>query len=172
MENKKTAGRKKISEEELVSLLGGLKVEPSPEADFEARFLHDFHERVTREAAIQPARKLFWEHLLLKITNFGKMKTVFGASTLGLGVLAIGFMTWTTDEPETASNRVGESLNASESYSATRAATESENSIFFAPVQRKSGDEVIIDMKRSYTLPVHNQGYSTVIDPATFSTLQ
>ena len=160
----------------MVSLLGSLKVEPSPEADFEARFLHDFHERVTREAAIRPARKLFWEHVLLKITNFGKMKTVFGASTLGLGVLAIGFMTWSSDTPETASNRVGESLNASKTYSAPQdaevAAPNSENSIFFAPLQQNSATERVIDTKGSYTLPVYNQGYSSMIDPATFSTLQ
>ncbi len=89
-----TAGTGGISETELLALLSGLKLEATPEADFESRFLYDFHERVARESVCRPARRLLWEHLLQCVANFGRRRLAYGASTLGIGALAVGFFTW------------------------------------------------------------------------------
>ena len=97
MSNKKTIGTD-LSEEDIVSLLLALRQEPHPEANFEDRFVHDFRERVARYAVTRPARKVLWEHILLRLTNIGKIKWACGATTLGVGVLAAGFFSWPTDD--------------------------------------------------------------------------
>lgn len=97
MSNKKTIGTD-LSEEDIVSLLLALRQEPHPEANFEDRFVHDFRERVARYAVTRPARKVLWEHILLRLTNIGKIKWACGATTLGVGVLAAGFFSLPTDD--------------------------------------------------------------------------
>lgn len=84
--------------EEWIALLAELKLEATPEADFEARFLYDLHERIAQEAVCRPARKLLWEHILQMLTNIGGRKIAYGASTLGLGALAVGFFSWPSAE--------------------------------------------------------------------------
>lgn len=79
------------AEAELIAMLAGLKMEATPEADFEGRFLYDFHEHIAQEAVCRPARKLLWEHLLQRLNNIGGRKIAYSASTLGLGALAVGF---------------------------------------------------------------------------------
>lgn len=96
MSNKKTSGTE-LSEDDIVSLLSSLRQEPHPEANFEDRFVHDFRERVARYAVTRPARKVLWEHILLRLTNIGKLKWACGATTLGVGVLAAGFFSWPSD---------------------------------------------------------------------------
>ncbi len=81
-----------IGEAQLLSLLAALKVEETPEANFEERFLHDFHNRVVRETVCCPAHLRAWEHILQYLTNFGKKRLLFGASTLGVGVIAMGMV--------------------------------------------------------------------------------
>ena len=39
--------RSDVREETLVAILATMRVEATPEADFEERFLYNFHERVT-----------------------------------------------------------------------------------------------------------------------------
>ncbi len=78
-----------ISESELVGLLASLKVEPAPETDFEGRFLYDLRERLARESVCCPARRLLWDHILQLFSGFGSRKLAYGASTLGLGALAV-----------------------------------------------------------------------------------
>ena len=56
MTEKDTSASTQLSEEEIIALLGSLKKEPTPEADFEERFLCDFHELVAREVVCTPAR--------------------------------------------------------------------------------------------------------------------
>ncbi len=97
MSNKKTIGTD-LSEDDIVSLLSTLRQEPHPEANFEDRFVHDFRERVARYAVTRPARKVLWEHILLRLTNIGKFKWACGATTLGVGVLAAGFLSWPSDD--------------------------------------------------------------------------
>lgn len=82
------------TEDELVALLVGLKLEATPEADFESRFLYDLHERIAEEAVCRPARKLLWEHIVQMLSNIGGRKIAYGASTLGVSALAVGFFTW------------------------------------------------------------------------------
>ncbi len=81
-----------IGDEQLLILLASLKVEETPEANFEERFLYDFHNRVARETVCCPAHLRAWEHVLQYLTNFGKKRLLFGASTLGVGALAMGIM--------------------------------------------------------------------------------
>lgn len=76
---------------QLVQLLATLRVVETPEAHFEERFLYDFHERVACAAVVRPARYQFWEHLMQALTNFGGRRIAYGASTLGVGALAMGF---------------------------------------------------------------------------------
>lgn len=93
----------RLDEAHLVALLASLKVTPTPEACFEERFLYDFHENVARETVCCPAHRRVWEHLMQMFTNFGRKRIVYGASTFGVGALAMGFMTISSleDESET-----------------------------------------------------------------------
>lgn len=87
-----------LTEEELTSLLSDLKVDAAPEADFEARFLHDFRERVAADAVTKSARSLLWDHIKMMFSNMGKQKWAFGATSLCACGLAIGLLTWPSDE--------------------------------------------------------------------------
>ncbi len=89
--DKNDTGTGGISEAELVSLMASLKVEPTPEANFEERFLYDLRERLARESVCCPARRLLWDHVLQLLANFGPRKLAYAASTMGLGALAVGF---------------------------------------------------------------------------------
>lgn len=99
MSNEKT-NTSELNEDDIVSLLAGLKMEPHPEANFEDRFVHDFRERVARYAVTRPARKVLWEHILLRLTSIGKMKYAYGATTLGVSALAIGFFSLSSESSE------------------------------------------------------------------------
>lgn len=79
------------SEEQLVALLATLRVTPVEEADFEGRFLSEFHERVARETVCCPARRRLLAHLLQLVDNLGRGRLAFGASAMGLGVLVVGY---------------------------------------------------------------------------------
>ena len=77
------------SEAQLVALLATLRVQPVEEADFESRFLCEFHERVAREAVCCPARRHLFAHLLQMLDNFGRGRLAFSASALGLVAVAV-----------------------------------------------------------------------------------
>ena len=77
------------SEAQLVALLATLRVKPTEEADFESRFLCEFHERVAREVVCCPARRRLWSHLMQFVDNFGRGRLAFGVSALGLVVVAV-----------------------------------------------------------------------------------
>ncbi len=77
-----------VSDAQMVALLATLRVEPTPEADFETRFLTEFHERVAREAVCCPARRHLLAHLLQMLENVGRGRFAVGASVLGVGVVA------------------------------------------------------------------------------------
>lgn len=97
MSNKETSGTN-LSEDDIVKLLATLRMEPHPEANFEDRFVHDFRDRVARYAVTRPARKVLWEHIMLRLTGIGKLKLACGATTLGVGVLAAGFLSLPSDD--------------------------------------------------------------------------
>lgn len=80
-------------EAQLLALLATMKVEATPEADFEERFLYHFHERVTQEIVCAPAHRRALDHILQALRNFGFGKIAFGSSALGIGALAIGLFT-------------------------------------------------------------------------------
>lgn len=83
----------------LVALLATLKQDVTPEAGFEDRFLYDFHERVARETVCCPAHRRLWEHLLQYLCNFGMRRLAYGASTLSVCAVAVGYFTYPTDVP-------------------------------------------------------------------------
>lgn len=90
-----------IGEAQLLSLLASLKAEETPEANFEERFLYDFRNRVVLDTVCSPAHLRAWEHILQYLTNFGKKRLLFGASTLGVGVLTMGMMIVPSTDDET-----------------------------------------------------------------------
>ncbi|MGN0820276.1 MAG: hypothetical protein ACI4OX_00635 [Akkermansia sp.] len=90
MTEKDTGSTEKLTEEDIIALLATLKQEPTPEANFEERFLCDFHDMVAREVVCTPARHRVWQHLLQLFTGMGRRKLAFGASTLSVGALALG----------------------------------------------------------------------------------
>lgn len=86
------------SEEELVALLATLKVERVEEADFEGRFLVEFHERVAREAVCCPARRHLLAHLMQMLDNIGRGRLAFGASAMGLAGLMVCFALYPAEQ--------------------------------------------------------------------------
>lgn len=80
------------AEKRLLVMLASLKEEATPEAAFEERFLYDFHELVARDAVCRPARHRVWEHIQQMFANFGLRRIAYGASTLGIGALAVGYV--------------------------------------------------------------------------------
>lgn len=82
----------------LLALLATLKQDVTPEAGFEERFLYDFHERVARETVCCPAHKRLWEHLMQFLGNFGMRRWAYGASTLSVCAMAVGYFTYPTEE--------------------------------------------------------------------------
>lgn len=95
-----------MGEAQLLALLASLKVEATPEANFEERFLYDFHDRIARETVCCPAHQRVWEHLMQFLHNFGKRKLVFGASTLGVGALTMGYMIVPSSTDDSTNPRV------------------------------------------------------------------
>ena len=85
---------RRVDLEEIRVLLSTLRVEVTPEAHFEERFLYDFRERLAKEAVCRSARSLFWEHVVMAFDNFGGRKWAFGATSFGLGALLIGALAW------------------------------------------------------------------------------
>lgn len=106
----KTSGTS-LSENDLVALLATLRKEATPEANFEERFLYDFHERVAREAVCRPARTLLWEHIRQFLSNLGRRKLAYSASTLGAGVLALGLYSL-QDDSDSAAHKVAAARGA------------------------------------------------------------
>lgn len=86
------------NEAQLLNLLAELRVNATPEADFEERFLYDFHELVAREAVCCPAHRRLFEHLAQVLHNFGMPKLAFGASSLGVAALAVGLVSFPGEE--------------------------------------------------------------------------
>lgn len=89
--NKSPHQQTPVTEEQLLALLATLRVEQTPEADFEGRFLSEFHERVAREAVCCPARRHLLAHVLQMLENIGRGRFAFGASALGIGLVALCF---------------------------------------------------------------------------------
>lgn len=87
------------TEEQLTQLLATLRVETTREAEFEERFLYDFHERVAMAAVVRPARYQLWEHLMQALTNFGGRRLAYGASSLGIGALAVVLFAIPSEQP-------------------------------------------------------------------------
>ena len=83
-----------IEHEEICVLLRSLRIEATPEAHFEERFVYDFRERLVREAVCRPARALVWEHLLQVLSNLGGRRLAWSLSSFGVGALCMGVLFW------------------------------------------------------------------------------
>lgn len=80
--------------EELIVLLQCLRIEATPEAHFEERFIYDFHERLAHAAVTRSARSLMWEHLLHLLDNLGGRRLAWSLSSFGVGALCMGVLFW------------------------------------------------------------------------------
>ena len=92
------AAREGLSADEskLVALIAGLRLEQTPEADFEERFACDLRDRIVRDAACCPLRFRLFEHLCLFLRRH---RLTYGASALGVGALAVGcFSVWPSED--------------------------------------------------------------------------
>lgn len=94
MEKEPSHTRLPIEHEEISVLLRSLRIEATPEAHFEARFVYDFRERLAREAVCRPARSLMWEHLLQILSNLGGRRLAWSLSSFGVGALCMGVLFW------------------------------------------------------------------------------
>lgn len=83
-----------IEHDEISVLLRTLRIEATPEAHFEERFVYDFRERLAREIVCRPARALVWEHLLQIINNLGGRRLAWSLSSFGVGALCMGMIFW------------------------------------------------------------------------------
>lgn len=99
MSEEKITNGETDGETRLVALLAALRLEPTPEADFEERFIYDLHERIVRDAVCCPVRFRLFDHLLQFIV---RRRVACGASTLGFGALVMGCFALFTDESEPA----------------------------------------------------------------------
>lgn len=98
-------------EAELVALISQLRLEQTPEADFEERFVCDLRDRIVRDAACCPARFRLFEHLCL---FFRRHLLSSGASALGVGALAVGcFSVWPSEERTPARTAASSSVMTS-----------------------------------------------------------
>lgn len=101
------------SDAQLTELLATLRVVQTREADFEERFLYDFHELVAREAVCCPARHRLFEHLMQMLANFGRRRLTYGASSLGIGLLAVGGYFMMPGENSSAAAAVANRMDSS-----------------------------------------------------------
>ena len=128
-------------------MLSGLKIDASPEADFEARFLHDFRERVAADAVTKSARSLLWDHIKMMFSNMGKQKLAFGATSLCACGLAIGLLTWPSYEAPTTYGNVENTGSAAVKVEAEPA----------APAVKDNGKDELF--KQPFVEPVHGDIY-------------
>lgn len=85
---------KQLEITEISILLREMRLEATPEADFEERFMTDFRERMAREAVCRPARVLLWEHISLIIDNLGRRRLAWGAASVSACAVALGVLVW------------------------------------------------------------------------------
>lgn len=101
---KKTA---ELREDELVELLSQLYIEPVNEANFEERFLVNFHENVVQQAVCQPARARLWDNLALFFSGLNKVKLALSSATfICFGAFTLMMTDWAVNSdsaPATAS---------------------------------------------------------------------
>lgn len=94
MEKEPSHTRQEAEHEELIVLLRSLRIEATPEAHFEERFICDFRERLAREAVSRSARSLMWEHMLHLLDNLGGRRLAWSLSSFGVGALCMGALFW------------------------------------------------------------------------------
>lgn len=94
MEKESPHKQQAIEHEELIVLLRSLRIEATPEAHFEERFIYDFRERLAQEAVRRTARSLMWEHLLHLLDNLGGRRLAWSLSSFGVGALCMGVLFW------------------------------------------------------------------------------
>lgn len=82
-----------IDDEKLDALLATLRHEPTPEADFESRFIADFHKRLAEARQQQP------EPFMARVRSFfasvWRNKAVYGTSFAALCLLCVTYVAWT-----------------------------------------------------------------------------
>lgn len=80
-------------EEELVKALASLKVELTPEADFESRFLADFHNRLAESEVTSKAKLPFFVRVKAAITSpYGRSWVMGACAAVVVGFLVGGLL--------------------------------------------------------------------------------
>ncbi len=94
MHNKPIQSGASETSPEWMELLRTLRIDATPEACFEERFLQDFRRRVEREFVCRPMRSLIWEHVSTLMVHPGTRRMAYGASIFVMGALCMGALIW------------------------------------------------------------------------------
>lgn len=122
MIEEKTTNGETDGETRLVALIAELRLEPTPEADFEERFIYDLHERIVRDAVCCPVRFRLFDHLRQFIA---RRRVACGASTLGFGALVMGCFALLPEESEPSVTSTAAAASPSASTKSSSAYEES-----------------------------------------------
>lgn len=88
-------------------LLAPLRIEPTPEADFESRFLEDFHRRLEQEPVrVSPMSQLV-ERVKSFMADFAGRKWAMAATTVLVMAFVLGALMWPQPDVPKAVASVG-----------------------------------------------------------------
>ena len=73
-----------------MKLLSPLRIEPTPEADFESRFIEDFHRRLQQEAARVTPKVRLMERVKLFMADFAGRRWATVATTVLMMAFVVG----------------------------------------------------------------------------------
>ena len=88
-------------------LLSPLRIEPTPEADFESRFIEDFHRRLKQEPARVSLTAQLMERVKYFMTDFAGRRWATAATTALVVAFVVGGLMWPESDMPKAVASVG-----------------------------------------------------------------
>lgn len=89
------------------SLLSSLRIDPTPEADFESRFIEDFHRRLQQETARVSLMSRFVGRVKSFVPDFAGCRWATAATTVLVMAFVLGSLMWPQTEVPKAVASVG-----------------------------------------------------------------